>query len=230
MNTIYAAWAISAGACLLIAMGLGFAVRIAPGPLGLLIDQRGRYSLTHVQVVIWTIVVLSLVSGIFWGRLLDDVPDPLGFDIPDEVLGLLGIVAGSAVATKVAKSAKDVTRPASVAASSPADPPRPAQIFFLEEGQYADRVVDVAKFQNLIITMVLVVAYVAMAIDTIDDAGSAADVTVPTFSGTFLTLLGISHAAYVAGKLPNQAGEPAGLTVETRETGLPADFKPRNPK
>jgi hypothetical protein len=42
VNTIYAAWAISAGACLLIAMALGFAVPIARGPFGLLIDQRGR--------------------------------------------------------------------------------------------------------------------------------------------------------------------------------------------
>jgi uncharacterized membrane protein YcfT len=230
METIYWAWAISAGGCLLIAVVLGFAVPIARGPLGVLIDRRGRYSLTHFQLVVWTIVILSLVSGIFWARLIDGVGDPLSFEIPDEVLGLLGIVVGSAVATGIAKSAKDLSAGDRVAASGSADPPRPAQIFLLEEGAYADRVVDVTKFQNFIITLVLVVAYVAMAIEAIRDATSVDAVTVPTFSGTFLTLLGISHAAYVAGKVPEQAGTPPGLTVKSRETGLPPGGEPRNPK
>ena len=78
-------------------------------------------------------------------------------------------------------------------------------MFLLEEGDYADEVVDVTKFQNFGFTIVLVVAYVAMAIHTIVDAKTAAKVTeLPSFSGTFLVLLGISYAGYVGGKIPPQ--------------------------
>jgi hypothetical protein len=78
-----------------------------------------------------------------------------------------------------------------------------------EEGEYADDVVDVTKFQSFGITIVLVVAYVAMAISAISEAGSAANVTaLPDLKGTFLVLLGISYAGYAGGKLPQQAGTP----------------------
>ncbi len=77
--------------------------------------------------------------------------------------------------------------------------------------------IDITKFQNFVITIVLVVAYVALAIQTIVDADTAAAVAaLPGFSGTFLTLLGISHAGYVLGNLPPERGEPAGLTVKNR--------------
>jgi hypothetical protein len=234
MTAIYISWAVSALVLVGLAIGLGFVVEPAKGPMGILIDRRGRFSLTHFQVAVWSIVVLSLVSGVFWGRLIDGVDAPLGFSIPDNVLGLIGITLGSSVATSVAKSAKDAMAAGRIAASSPADRPRPAQIFLLEEGQYADKVVDIAKYQSFVVTIVLVVAYVALSISAIDDAGTAAAMKeLPDLSGTFLTLLGISHGSYVAGKLPTQAGIPQGLTVANREgvalTALPPGVTARNP-
>ena len=32
----------------------------------LLIDTRGRYSLTHFQIVLWSLIVISLITGLFW--------------------------------------------------------------------------------------------------------------------------------------------------------------------
>jgi hypothetical protein len=234
VTAIFWAWGLSALVIVALAAVLGWAVRPVGGPLGIFIDHRGRFSLTHFQLICWSIVILSLISGVFWGRLVNDVEQPLSFGIPDEVLGLLGITIGSSVATTVAKTAKDSMAAPRIAASSAADRPRLAQIFFLEEGQYADQVVDVTKFQNFVITLVLLVAYVALAIDTIQDAESARNVTaLPGFSGTFLTLLGISHAAYVAGKLPNQSGAAPGLTIGNRAgidpTTMPPGVGPRNP-
>jgi uncharacterized membrane protein len=230
VEEIYIAWAVSALAIAALAALLGFAVTPGRGIFGILIDHRGRYSLTHFQIVMWTIVVLSLISGVFWGRLVAGLDDPLEFSIPDEVLGLLGISLGSTVAATAVKSAKDATEPNRIAASNALDPPRPAQLFLLEEGVNADKVIDVSKFQNFIITVVLVVAYVALAIEAIDQAGSAEALTaLPTFSGTFLVLLGISHGAYVIGKLPAQAGDAPGITVATRSaTTAPPNFTPRN--
>jgi hypothetical protein len=79
----------------------------------------------------------------------------------------------------------------------------------VEEGAYADDVIDAGKFQGFAITIVLVVAYIAMAISTISDAASAANVTaLPDLKGTFLILLGISYSGYAGSKLPTPAGTP----------------------
>jgi hypothetical protein len=233
MSAILWSWGISAAAMVVLAVALGYAAVPGRGVFGVLVDRRGRFSLTHFQLVVWTIVVLSLISGIFWGRLIKGVDDPLSFSIPDEVLGLMGITLGSSVAAGVVKSSKDATAGERIAASNPADRPRLAQMFLVEEGLYADKIIDIAKFQNFVITLVLVVAYVALSVDTITDAKTAAGVEgLPSFSGTFLTLLGISHATYVAGKLPTQQGIPPGLTVENRPsdpTSMPEDIAARNP-
>jgi hypothetical protein len=223
VSAIYWSWGISAGVLILLAARLGNVAAVGKGPLGILIDGRGRFSLTHLQLVTWSIAVLSLVSGVFFGRLIDGVSEPLSFSIPSEVLGLLGITAGSSVAATAVKSAKDATAPARIAASNLADKPRLAQIFLLEEGAYADKVIDVTKFQGFVLTIILIAAYVALAIQAIHDAGTAKEVTsLPGFSGTFLTLLGISQGTYVLGKVPNQEGTPDGLSVAHRTANLTA--------
>ena len=216
MAAIFAWWAGSA--VVLIGLALALGLIVTKRLLGLLIDSRGRYSLTHFQLSLWTIVILSLLAGVFFGRWQHNV-DPLGFTIPSGTLGLIGISAGSAVAVTAAKVAKNTTRPANVAASAPG-PWRPSltQIFLQEEGSYADQVVDITKFQNFVITVVLVLGYIGLAVHTVTAAGDASKVTaLPTFSGTFLVLLGISHAGYLAGKLPAPTGQPAGLTVASQD-------------
>ncbi len=218
MAAIFAWWAGSAVVIIALAVAVGFlGTRRLPG---LLIDARGRYSLTHLQLALWTIVILSLAAGVFFGRWQHNV-DPLGFSIPPAVLELLGISVGSAVLVTAAKVMKNTTRPANVAAAAPAPSawqPSLMQIFLQEEGSYANQVVDITKFQNFVITVVLVLAYIGLAVHAVTAAGDAPKVTaLPGFSGTFLILLGISHAGYLAGKLPSNAGQPAGLTVASQD-------------
>jgi hypothetical protein len=216
MVAILAWW--GGSAVVLVALGLAVGLVATGRLLGLLIDSRGRYSLTHLQLSLWTIVILSLIAGVFFGRWQHNA-DPLGFSIPAVVLGLIGISAGSAVTVTAAKVAKNTTRPANVAASAPGTwRPSLIQIFLQEEGTYADQVVDITKFQNFVITVVLVLAYIGLAVQTVTAAGNAAAVTaLPGFSGTFLVLLGISHAGYLAGKLPSPGGQPAGLTMASQD-------------
>lgn len=114
-----------------------------------------------------------------------------------------------------------------IAASGAADPPRLGQIFLLEEGAYADQAIDIGKYQNFIFTIVLVIAFVAINIHAIVKGGGVIS-ALPSFSGTFLILIGISQAGYVANKIPNQAGTPTGLTVQNRTTP-DARRVPRNP-
>jgi len=209
MNDIFIAWGISAALLVLLALALGRLAAVKTW-LGILVDDRYRFSLTQLQIVTWSIVILSLISGVFFGRLLAGVKDPLDFGIPSQVLGLLGISAGSAVTAISIKATKD---PAKIGSGEP----RFRQIFLAEEGTYADKVIDVTKYQNLVTTVILVAAYVTLSIHAIHDAGSAKAVTsLPDISGTFLILLGISHGAYLAAKVPSKPGEPLVETVAQR--------------
>jgi len=213
VTAIFLSWVVSALAILALTRILTLTLKRRW--FWILVDSRGRCSLTQFQLAMWTLVILSLVSGIFFGRLIDKANPPLGFSIPSDVLGLLGISLGSAAVATTAKSIKNVTAPSSVAASNSNDPPRLAQIFLAEEGAFADQVIDIAKFQNFVITLVLLVAYAALAAHEIHHRKTASAVTaLPTISGTFLTLLGISHGAYVLGKVPTSSGSPAGLTMQ----------------
>lgn len=228
MPTILLTWLISAGAMLLLAVLLG--LRARGRILGILIDSRGRYSLAQFQLVVWTILLISLVSGVFWGRLAEHSANPFDFVVPPDLVGVLGIALASTMMSGVVKASKDATYGDCVAASDRVrDLPRLSQIFMQEEGPLADRAVDVTKFQNFVITLTLLVGYAALATTLIENAATAAQVTtVPGLSGAFITLLGISHAGYLAGKLPvASGGNPApGLTVAT----LGTDFQPDNPR
>ena len=225
VGAIFLAWTVSAALLLVFAAWLGYLYVRPAGIFGILIDSRGRFSLTHLQLVLWTVVVLSLVAGVFFGRLWAGVDDPLGFDIPAPLLGVLGISVGSAVTASVVKASKDLRVPERVKASMPGsadNPPSFGQVLLVEEGPFADQVIDIGKFQNFSITLIAVVAYVALAISAIRNAGTAADVrSLPTFTPELVALIGISHAGYIGGKLsspgPRDATAP-GLTVRELAT------------
>jgi hypothetical protein len=116
--TVLSAWVVFALVILVIAVLLGVKT-IRKGPTGILIDTRNRYSLTHFQLVLWTIVIVSLISGVFWGRLIATAnpSTALAFSIPPELLGVLGISVGSAVTSTVVKTQKDQTVPERIGAS-----------------------------------------------------------------------------------------------------------------
>lgn len=242
MNSLFVAWAISAALLLVVAALLGWWARRSL--CGILVDSRGRYSLSQLQVVLWSIVVLSLIAGVACARLVAAPATALDFDIPAELLTVMGIALGSGAASMALKAQKDVSHPERIAASDDGDRPRLSQMFLLEEGEMADQAVDVTKFQNFWITVVVVAAYVGLVVSTFRELASSADITaLPTFSGTLLTLLGISHAGYLAGKLPNRAGRPQGLTLQLRHDGAQPEpagdapalrtavrYVPRNPR
>ncbi len=213
MTNVYIGWAATAVVLGFVAVLLG--VVIHGGPLGVLIDNRGRYSLTKLQLVLWTLVVVPLVAGVFWGKLFGGHPDQaLSFAVPNNLLLVLGISIASTAVSTVTKSYKDSidapVRRTDPRATDRGTQPFFAQVFLVEEGEMADRVVDVTKFQNFWFTLILVVGYVALTISTFAGLGDVAKVTsLPDFSAQMVVLLAISHAGYVAGKMPNQTGEPA---------------------
>ena len=196
------AWLVSA----LFILGLaGFIGRLATQSFtGILIDSRGRYSLTHLQVVGWTILILSA----FVATLLASNFDITRATLSIEVLSLMGIAAGSAVLSAGVKAVKDApnstakvgregaTVPAVGAVPAATISAKVAQIWLEEEGDLADRIVSITKFQNFIITLVALALFVALALKE-----SGLPKMLPEH---FLTLLGISHAGYLGGKIPDK--------------------------
>ncbi len=193
--------------------------------LGILIDDRLRFSLTQFQVVLWTLLLLSLLIGIILARWLSrSGEDPLSITIPVEILTLAGISGGSAVlatATKSTNTAEVRDRmlglhkpPAELdgiraAAEKKAmleegEPhaTRLIQLFMVEDGSAADKVIDVTKFQNFFFTLIAVLAYAGLAASYL--ASTPVPSGFPSFSQNLLWLIGISHATYLGGKFPKR--------------------------
>jgi hypothetical protein len=176
--------------------------------------DRGRYSLSRVQIFAWTIILIPLFAAVFVGRIVDHAgANGLQFHIPAELLAALGISLTSTVAAQAIKTTKDQTQPQSIPVSNPEVPPRLGQIFLVEQGDQADKVIDLTKFQNFWITVLVLGGYITTVISTVDQASGIRALVLPGFTGTLLTLLGISHVGYLAGKLPDRAGVPPGPTV-----------------
>ena len=136
--------------------------------------------------------------------------DPLSFSIPDTVLATLGLSVGSTVLAVGVKTYKNQKRAAFVAAGKPVDR-QLSQIFMVEEGPFADESVDVTKLQNFLITLFLAGTYTLITIHTFAGAEPGTPIhtpagiaALPAFDATFLGLLAISHAGYLAGNLPSR--------------------------
>ena len=157
------------------------------GSAGLLIDSRERFSLTHLQLSLWTLLVLSTLVAAF----VSSGFDPVALDVPEELLILMGISVGSATAAGAVKSAKD-------APGSNADVKgkgaKFSQVYLEEEGKQANGVISISKFQNFVLTLVAAFAYVVLTLQAQD---------YPTLPSQLLWLIGIGQAGYVAGKIPN---------------------------
>lgn len=180
------AWFLSVVALMVLYAWMGHSSRARIS--GLLIDGRQRYSLNHLQLFLWTILVLSTLLGLF----ISSGFDATALEIPQELLVLIGISVGSGVASGAVKSMKD----ASAAANVKTGGAKPSQVFLAEEGQNADKVVSITKFQNFVFTLVVVFAYIVLTIKAQD---------YPALPEQVLWLIGISHAGYITGKIPNES-------------------------
>lgn len=214
MATTFWAWLVSALVIVMLAV-------VIPNRLGaqsVLRDARGRYSLSRLQVMLWTVVLLSLITGMAFGRFAAGQVDVAGFQIPSQVLMLLSISVGSGVVAGAIKVAKSSSRPDSVAAYAMGEERgRLWEMLTVEEGASAGRSIDLAKFQNFVITVLLVLLYVAQAVSALRAVDNPAGIAgLPAFSDAFLVLLGVSHAGYLLGKIPSPVGTPEGGTMSER--------------
>ena len=110
MNQFQIWWVVSFVVLLALAWWIG--TKTGRGPLGHSHDVRGRYSLTHFQLVLWTIVILSSAIGVLH---FDRFQSERLRGVPLKLLGLMGISAGSGVLATSVKATKDASGTAKVA-------------------------------------------------------------------------------------------------------------------
>ena len=191
---------------------------------GLLIDSRNRMSLSRLQLLLWTVLVLSAFLTVAMFNIREDpMADPLNIEVPAQVWGLLGISTTSFVTAatiksqkknlEVTKEAKDKTTAAleKVGENSNklADPqgalvayeqPENASVSDLFKG---DEVIsaayfDLGKVQVFLFTLIVVFAYAAEVGAMLYSMRIIS--ALPELSTGIVALLGISHAGYLTAK------------------------------
>lgn len=192
---------------------------------GLLIDTRNKMSLSRLQLVLWTLVVLSafLTVALFNVR-ITEMADPLHIVVPSQVWGLLGISTASFVTAATIKSQKKnlsvsdeatqrTTEALRKVGDNPkklADPqgalvayerPRDASVSDLFKGDevIAAAYLDLGKVQVFFFTLIVVFAYAAEVGSLLYGAPHPIK-SLPDLSTGIVALLGISHAGYLTSK------------------------------
>jgi len=222
------AWLVTIFAFVAILSGLGS--QAAKDSLGLLVDRRNRYSLSRFQIVLWTTLVLpslyvTFVSNIIWAW--GDGTAATSVNIDWTLVSLMGISVASFVASPMALSVKSNQEPDQAEAEralmrpdNGADqiegklikradnaPPKISDLFLGEEVGNAGAL-DIPRLQMLGLTVIVWVAY-GLELASIAIFRNVQTVTdFPTFSGTLLTLVMVSHGGYITGKLIPNSQKP----------------------
>lgn len=217
---LFASWVITMSAVGLFTMLVGHGVT---GALkGALVDDRLRVSLSRLQMLTWTAVIIPAFGVIAIARTGHDPVTALDVSVPSTVWWLLGISTTSLVGSPVIRDFK------ADAAKMPLPPvlkaivsqqgidPSLVQVedqyvknTSIDQASFADlfmgelvddfALLDVSKMQMFFFTLLAVLAY-GTAIAASLRSGTIPD-ALPDVSAGLLAILGISHGGYLATKM-----------------------------
>lgn len=241
---VNALWGIEAAliAGLMIAIGIAACGK----PSGILIDVRNRASLSRFQLVAWMILIMSAYLTAILLRL--GRSDPLAIELAPQLWGLLGIsVASSAgrsaihyvkrrtippisiydhAAAAMGRSIPQVRASASgviAGNASPADASL-VDVFTGDELSNATTV-DLGKVQMFLFTLMALLAYAVAISRVMPQAAQAAIFVFPVPGTSLLSLLALSHCAYVGGKAMTRTPK---ATDRFTNLGVPASLSYEN--
>lgn len=225
----------------LLSVGLMFACIVVAGRAvtgqraGFLIDGRNKMSLSRLQIILWSLLVISAYLTAALANVRAGAADPLAIALPRELWLLMGISTASMLGSPLllsnkAGQAADREQFKRIQAQMPADareriahvekPEGKAAVLDMvvcykshEDACWSDLVkgeetgnaahLDIAKVQMFFFTLVLIVAYAAALAQLFVEADGVVR-GLPKVDPGMVTLLGISHTGYLAGKaLPN---------------------------
>jgi hypothetical protein len=192
-----------AGVAILVAIG-----RIAGQPL--LTDERRRWSLSRLQLLSWTMLVLPTVWTMVVRKLLAGADDPLALGMDENLWALLGVSAASFVGSPLILERKRATTGLLDVRSVATHGDNTGEVRDLFRGEESGNaeVVDIGRVQMCLFTAIAVAVYFAavwnaLAVET------ATALAFPPMSQSLVGLIGISHATYLAAKLPDRAARTA---------------------
>lgn len=228
---------------------------------GVFWSSRNTYSLSRLQVALWTWLILSALLAVVicraWGGLnapgASGLAAALDIEIPIVLLQVMGISFASGAAAPAILSLKaEANRPPTAALNAAATrlgaevnavgkvfvrtdscPPLFRDLFQSDDAAAAGTV-DISKVQQFIVTLILWSVYFAMLFELFYAGaansllpGNKVDTTthLPPFSSTFVYLLAISHAGYLAYKavpVPPSTDGGTGTASPSRAVGQPA--------
>lgn len=175
---------------------------------GVLIDDRHRLSLSRLQMLLWTVLVLSAYMAAALANIGRDAASPLNVDIPSELWLVMGISTASLIASPAALAYKQRRRPGQVECL-PGE--RDARLVDLFRGEEVtdNHHLDLGKVQMFLFTVVVILGY-GLALGAMFEDTGGTFATLPTVDEAVVTLLAISHAGYLTKKAVPTAPPPAG--------------------
>jgi hypothetical protein len=206
---------------LLAAFCLFLGLSIIGRPLGVLINDRNLMSLSRLQTLAWSLVILSAYALAAIQRVVHNVPDPLALNIDSNLWAVMGISLASLVGTPLILNPKKDKQPTNESISAAKklldDPevdknrqgtlycnpdPSDAHLTDMFEGDEVGNTayVDIAKLQMFIITLMVIGSYCSDLWHYFANSGFPATAQFPGLTSTQLALIGISHAGYLSSK------------------------------
>ena len=204
---------------------LGFTVLVGHGVTGVwkgaFIDERNKVSLSRLQMLIWSIVVLSALATVVIVRAVADPATALDVTMDETLFLLMGISTASLVGSPLVKSTKrepgltlkkdDETKllreqgvnpekvkvEGQIVSNGAIGDARWSDLFNGEEVSNTTHL-DLAKIQMFLFTVLIVLIY-CIAIGSLL-ASEPTPKGLPVVGETMVALLGISHAGYLANK------------------------------
>jgi hypothetical protein len=191
--------------------------------LGLLIDSRNKLSLSRLQMLMWTVVILSSFLAAVLINIEKQYPEPMSISVPPELWLLMGISTTSLVSSplilnlkksqsaseekkawafeQLARQAVDITKIAIHGQIVVNQTPQAAQWSDLFRGSETGNAgqLDIGKLQMFFFTLVLVLAY-GSGLAALFNDNAERIAALPAIDSGMLTLLGISHAGYLVSK------------------------------
>ena len=147
----------------------------------------GPLSLSNVQVILWT----GVISGTYIAMAI--LKQGFLGDINSNLLGLIGISAGSTVGATTIRALQQPTIPTH---DPKAKVPRTKGLLAQEK---APEELSVAKLQMFAWTIIALIIYVVIVASNLANNQPQ----LPDIGSGLLVLMGISHSAYLGNKIPD---------------------------